>query len=74
MQSRKGSIAESLSNISVGLSVGFLSNIVVLPAFGYDVTLSDATAISLVFTVISFVRSYLIRRLYNKYNFFGRDS
>lgn len=72
MQTRKGSAAEALTNIAIGITVGFLSNIIVLPAFGYPVTVGDATAISLVFTVISFVRSYVVRRIYNKYNFFGK--
>lgn len=71
-QSRIGSLAESLTNIAIGVGVGFLSNIIVLPAFGYNVTISDATAISLVFTAISLVRSYVVRRIYNKYNFFSR--
>lgn len=69
-QTKRGSAAEALTNILIGVMVGFLSNIFVLPAFGYDVTLGDATAISLVFTAISFVRSYVVRRVYNKYNFF----
>lgn len=71
-QTRRGSAAEALTNIVIGLTVGFLSNIVVLPAFGYPVTLTDGALISVVFTVISFVRSYLVRRVYNKYNFFSR--
>lgn len=72
-QTRKGSVAESITNIAIGIAIGFLSNIIVLPAFGYEVTFGDATAISLVFTVISFVRSYVIRRIYNKYNFWGKS-
>ncbi len=72
MQSRFGSFAESLTNIGIGITIGFLANIIVLPAFGYDVTLSDATAISVVFTAISLARSYAIRRVYNRYNFFGK--
>lgn len=72
MQSRIGSLAESLTNISIGVTIGFISNIIVLPAFGYAVTLSDGLWISLVFTAISLMRSYVIRRVYNRYNFFGK--
>lgn len=36
MQSRKGSLIESLVNIAIGITIGFLSNIIVLPAFGYE--------------------------------------
>lgn len=73
MQSKLGSLAESLTNIGIGITICFLSNIIVLPAFGYDVTIGDATMISIVFTVISLVRSYVIRRVYNKYTFFGKS-
>ena len=72
MQSKKGSLIETLVNIAIGITIGFISNIIVLPAFGYNVSLSDGMAISLIFTVISLVRSYTIRRIFNKYNFFGR--
>lgn len=71
-QSKIGSLAESLTNIAIGITIGFLSNVLVLPAFGYDVTLADSFYISLVFTVISLVRSYAIRRFYNKHNFFSK--
>lgn len=74
MQSKLGSLAESLTNIAIGVTIGFISNILVLPAFGYAVTLSDGFWISLVFTAISLARSYVIRRVYNKYNFFGKES
>lgn len=72
MQSKLGSLAEAFTNILIGITIGFLSNIIVLPAFGYAVTLSDGMLISLVFTGISLVRSYVVRRVFNKYNFFGK--
>lgn len=71
-QSKIGSAVESLTNIAIGLTIGFLSNIIVPPLFGYDVTIADGAAISLVFTAISFLRSYIIRRIYNKYNFWSK--
>lgn len=73
-QSKKGSFAESLTNIAIGISIGFLSNLLVLPLFGYNVTISDGLAISCVFTAISLVRSYVVRRLYNKYRFFDNKA
>lgn len=72
MQSKLGSLMEALTNIAIGLTIGFVSNIIVLPAFGYNVTIADGAMISVVFTAISLVRSYVIRRIYNKYNFFGK--
>lgn len=72
MQSKIGSLMESVTNIAIGVTIGFISNIIILPAFGYKVTLTDGLYISLVFTAISLARSYIIRRVYNKYNFFSR--
>ena len=71
-QSKLGSFMESITNIAIGITIGFISNIIVLPAFGYAVSLADGFMISLVFTAISLVRSYIIRRIYNKYNFWGK--
>lgn len=71
-QSKLGSLVEALTNIVIGLGVGFVSNIVVLPLFGYHVSLTDGFLISVVFTVISLVRSYVVRRVFNKYNFFSK--
>jgi len=70
-QSKLGSLSESVTNVLIGISFGFIANIVVLPAFGYMVTFKDGLLISVVFTIISIFRSYVIRRIYNKYNFFG---
>ena len=65
MQSRMMSAAESLTNIAIGYLISLLATAMVLPAFGYNVTGSDAVGISAVFTVISLVRSYAIRRAFN---------
>jgi hypothetical protein len=67
-QSQLGSLAESLVNIAIGIIIGFLSNII----FGYNVSIKDGLMISFVFTFISLVRSYIIRRVFNKYNFFKK--
>lgn len=72
MQSRFGSLIESLSNVTLGIVIGFITNNIVLPLFGYDVTLVDALGIALIFTVISLVRSYVIRRYFNRFEFFNK--
>jgi hypothetical protein len=67
-QSRLHSFVEAWANVLVGFLVGLISNIVVLPMFGYKVTLTDAFGMSVVFTVISIVRSYAIRRWFNSFS------
>lgn len=64
-QSRFMSAVEVCSSIAFGFSISYVANIVILPAFGYAVTLSDAALIGAIFTVISIVRSYVFRRLFN---------
>jgi hypothetical protein len=58
------SLAEAAANVVVGYSVAVLVQIVVFPAFGLAVTLRQNLAIGLVFTIVSIVRSYLLRRLF----------
>lgn len=67
MQSKLGSLLESLTNIVIGVFIGFICNILILPLFGYNVTLNDGFLISCIFTLVSLVRSYIIRRIYNAY-------
>ena len=65
MQSRKWSLLESISNNILGYYIAVLVYKIVLPLFGYEVTWTQSNIIVLVFTAISIVRSYFIRRLFN---------
>ena len=65
MQSRKHSAIESVANVAIGYGVSTVANLAVLPSFGYRVSVADAAGIGLVFTLISLVRSYALRRLFN---------
>jgi hypothetical protein len=40
--------------------------VLILPLFGYNVTIGDSFAIGLAFTVVSLVRSYVLRRIFNR--------
>ena len=68
MQSKKRSFIEAVTNVLVGYLVAVISNLIVLPLFGYQVSLFDGFAIGVVFTVISLIRSYMIRRVFNYYD------
>jgi hypothetical protein len=61
-QTRVGSLIETITNTLVGLGVGWVSNLVFLPMFGLNVTGSQALSIGAIFTAISIVRGYCIRR------------
>lgn len=66
MQSKKHSALEAVANVAIGYLVSVVANVVVLPLFGYAVSVADGFAIGLVFTVISLVRSYALRRVFNR--------
>jgi hypothetical protein len=69
MQTRVQSAIESVANVLVGYGVAILSQIVVFPWFGIHVPLSSNLAIGAWFTIISLVRSYVLRRYFNGLKF-----
>lgn len=72
MQTKLGSFVEAWANIAVGFAINFTANLYVLPLFGFDVTATDALGIGVIFTVISLVRSYVLRRWFNGLKFGNR--
>ena len=64
-QTKLGSLIESLMNIAIGYGVALLSQIAIFPLFGIHIPLSTNLWIGAWFTVISLVRSYVIRRWFN---------
>jgi putative flippase GtrA len=66
MQSKSHSFIESIVNVLVGYSVAVASQIVIFPMFGVDIPLASNLIMALWFTVISVVRSYILRRFFTK--------
>ena len=65
MQTKRQSLIETLTSVFVGWLIGVILNLTVLPLFDYNITVVDSLWVSLIFTVISVVRGYLIRRFFN---------
>jgi hypothetical protein len=63
-QSRRLSLIEAVTNVVVGYALAVLTQILVFPWFDLNPSLSENLALGLVFTVISLVRSYALRRLF----------
>lgn len=61
-QSRTFSAIEAATNTAVGYVVALMSQIAVFPLFGIHIPFSSNLAISAWFTVISLLRSYVLRR------------
>ena len=65
MQTKRQSLIETLTSVFVGWLIGVILNMLVLPLFDYDVNLTDGVLISIIFTAVSVVRSYVVRRFFN---------
>ena len=65
MQSKKDSLIESLTSTTIGWLIGVILNLTILPFFDYNITVVDSLWVSLIFTVVSVVRGYVIRRWFN---------
>ncbi len=61
-QSRLMSMVESLANVLVGYVVAVVTQMAVFPLFGLAVTVTENLLIGLIFTAVSIVRSYALRR------------
>ena len=64
-QSKLGSAVEAWVNIAAGFGLSLLVWQTVGPSFGYNVTWHDNVQITTIFTGVSFVRSYALRRVFN---------
>ena len=65
MQTKRQSLIETLTSVFVGWLIGVILNLTILPLFDYNITVVDSLLVSLIFTVISVVRGYVIRRFFN---------
>lgn len=66
MQSRLGSFVESLLNILIGYGVALVSQIIIFEWYGIQISMKDQAMIGIWFTIISIVRSYVVRRFFNR--------
>ena len=66
-QTRTMSMVEVVTGSLIAFLVSMWANYLVLPLFGFNVKLSESLAITFLFTIISLVRSYLVRRLFVRF-------
>ena len=68
-QSRLLSAIESMSNTAVGYFTAIATQLIVFPMFGIHIKLHENLVIGAIFTVISLIRGYVIRRFFNGLKF-----
>jgi hypothetical protein len=63
-QSRLVSFLEALTNVVVGYLLAVLLQMIAFPMFGLAVSVTDNLAIGALFSAVSLVRSFALRRLF----------
>jgi hypothetical protein len=58
------SLVESLANVIVGYILAIATQLAVFPLFGLEAAFGEHLAIGGAFVLVSLVRSYLLRRLF----------
>lgn len=64
-QTRLGSFIEAVINVMIGFWINFAANMLVLPLFGWHVSVAQNFALGAIYTGISIARSYAVRRWFN---------
>jgi hypothetical protein len=59
------SLVEAVTNIVVGYGLAILTQIIVFPLFELHASIGDNLLIGATFTVVSLLRSFALRRLFN---------
>lgn len=65
-QSKTGSLIESVTTNTLSFLCGWIGNLVILPWFGIHPSIWVAFKIGSCFTAVLMVKSYLVRRTFNK--------
>ena len=68
MQSRSLSLIEAMTNVVVGYVLAVATQIVVFPWFELNPSLGENVTLGLVFTAISLIRGYALRRLFTRFD------
>jgi len=66
-QSRRASLIEAVANVTTGYALAVVTQIVVFPWFGLTTSVEQNLAIGAIFTVMSLIRAYALRRLFERW-------
>lgn len=64
-QKKSISLLEICLNTFIGYGVAILTQLIVFPWFHISITHSENLLMGLIFTVVSIIRSYFLRRFFN---------
>jgi hypothetical protein len=66
-QTKTMSLIESFINVLIGYLVAVMSQLIIFPVFDIHIPIQDNFIIGIWFTIISIIRSFFVRRLFNKF-------
>ena len=61
-QTRLGSLIEVCINIAIGFTINFVMNLTLFPLFGWHITVTENLLLGVIYTVVSVIRGYVVRR------------
>lgn len=65
-QSKKGSAMEAVANTAIGFLVTWFAGLIIYPLSGIHISVAQNTLVVLLFTVVSLIRGYAVRRCFTK--------
>jgi hypothetical protein len=68
MQTRLHSAIEAVINVLVGYGLAIATQAVVFPLYGLKTSMAESLSIGVIFTGVSLVRSYALRRMFNRWH------
>ncbi len=68
MQSRRASIVEAIANVLFGYLIAVVTQLCIFPLFGLAAGLGDNLLIAVIFTAVSLARSYMLRRVFERWH------
>jgi hypothetical protein len=64
-QTKTQSAIEAVMNVVVGFLINFTANMTLFPLFGWSISVEQNIGLGIIYTLISLIRSYCLRRFYN---------
>ena len=64
-QTKKWSMIETVFGVVIGFIIALLTQLIVFPLFNITTSFNENFIIAGIFTIVSIVRGYFIRRLFN---------
>ena len=67
-QSKRDSMLEATVNILIGYGVAIGAQKLIFPLFDIHISTGDNCKVAALFTVVSLIRSYVLRRAFNRWH------